>query len=119
MDHEVVREQLLQHRGRLEREIQGFEDELGDALAEASDETAYDQHMAETAAVTLEREIELTLEERARGTLALIDRALRKIDEGTYGVCDKCGAQIGVERLEATPWASLCITCKRQEERGR
>lgn len=119
MDHEEVRAQLLRHRERLQREIQGFEEELGEWLAEASDESAYDQHMAETAAVTLDREIELTLEENARGTLALIDRALHKLDEGTYGSCDKCGVEIGAERLEVTPWASLCISCKRQEERGR
>lgn len=119
MDHEQVRAQLLQHRDRLQREIEGFEEELGESLAEASDESAYDQHMAETAAVTLDREIELTLEENARGTLRLIERALRKLDEGTYGACDKCGADIGTERLEATPWATLCIACKRLEERGR
>jgi DnaK suppressor protein len=119
MEFEQVREQLLGHRARLEHEIRSFDSDLTESSAEASDESAYDQHMAETAAVTLDREIELTLEENARGTLALIERALSKLDDGTYGACDSCGREIGAERLEVTPWANLCIDCKRREERGR
>jgi DnaK suppressor protein len=46
-----------------------------------------------------------------------IDAALKRIEEGTYGVCVTCGAQISPERLEAMPWATLCIDCKRKEER--
>jgi RNA polymerase-binding transcription factor len=41
-----------------------------------------------------------------------IDRALAKLDAGTYGICDVCGEQIAQERLEALPWATLCVTCK-------
>ena len=44
-------------------------------------------------------------------TLADVDRALAKIEEGTYGVCDRCGAEIPPERLEAIPWAALCVGC--------
>jgi DnaK suppressor protein len=44
-------------------------------------------------------------------TLADVDRALAKIEEGTYGVCDRCGAEIPAERLEAIPWAALCVRC--------
>ena len=47
-----------------------------------------------------------------------IDAALQRIEAGTYGKCVNCGAPIPEERLEAMPWATLCIDCKRKEERG-
>src|SRR6185312_5528194 len=43
--------------------------------------------------------------------IAEVDRALEKLDEGTYGTCDACGHRIGDERLEAVPWAALCVDC--------
>ena len=101
------------------REITELDAELSESLEDSSEESPYDQHMAETAAVTLDREIDLTLEENARSTIAQIDRALQKIENGTYGYCDKCGKEIGEERLIVAPFASLCIDCKRLEERSR
>jgi DnaK suppressor protein len=77
-----------------------------------------DQHMADTATETVDREIDYTLEEHDERLLKAIDQALARIDAGTYGVCVNCGAQIAPERLEAMPWATLCIDCKRKEERG-
>ncbi len=44
-------------------------------------------------------------------TLADVERALGKLDEGTYGICDRCGATIPEERLEARPWTALCVAC--------
>lgn len=76
-----------------------------------------DQHMADTATETVDREIDYTLEESDGRLLAAIDAALTRIDAGNYGVCVNCGAQIAAERLEAMPWATLCIECKRREER--
>jgi DnaK suppressor protein len=76
-----------------------------------------DQHMADTATETVDREIDYTLEESDGRLLAAIDAALTRIDAGSYGVCVNCGAQIAAERLEAMPWATLCIECKRKEER--
>jgi DnaK suppressor protein len=75
--------------------------------------------MAETAAATLDREIDLTLQDNARATLAQIDRALEKLGNGSYGRCDKCGKPIGAGRLEIAPFATLCVDCKRLEERTR
>ena len=51
-------------------------------------------------------------------TLADVERALEKLDDGTYGICDGCGAAIGDERLEAIPWATLCISCARARRSG-
>lgn len=51
-------------------------------------------------------------------TLADVDRALEKLRDGTYGICDSCGEPIGEERLEAIPWATLCISCARMRSSG-
>ena len=64
------------------------------------------------------RGLELSLEENAEHLLAEIEAALVRIDEGVYGTCGRCGGRIGAERLEALPWATKCIECKRLEERG-
>lgn len=50
--------------------------------------------------------------------LADIDAALKRIEDGTYGTCTNCGKPIAPERLEARPWATLCIDCQREQERG-
>ena len=90
-----------------------LEDETGELVSGSAD-----QHIADTATETVDREIDYTLEEHDERTLTAIDGALARIDAGTYGVCVNCGAQIAPERLEAMPWATLCIDCKRKEERG-
>jgi DnaK suppressor protein len=51
-----------------------------------------------------------------RSNLRWVDRALTKMELGTYGTCERCGNQIGIERLEALPWAILCIECKQKGE---
>ncbi len=73
---------------------------------------------ADTASITFERELGSGLEEGAQHALARIDRALARIDEGTYGICERCGEPIGRERLEARPSAMLCIDDQRLADRG-
>jgi DnaK suppressor protein len=90
-----------------------LEDETGELVSGSAD-----QHLADTATETVEREIGNTLEEHDERLLGTIDAALQRIEEGTYGKCVNCGAPIPEERLEAMPWATLCIDCKRKEERG-
>ncbi len=119
MDDEALKKTLLAERERLSREIAELDADLSESLEDSSEESPYDQHMAETAAVTLDREIDLTLEENARAAISQIDRALHKLETGNYGTCDKCGKPIGDERLQVAPFATLCIECKRREERGR
>ena len=53
------------------------------------------------------------------GTIAEVDRALEKLDEGTYGSCDDCGRPIGSERLQAVPWAGLCVKCAEARSRAK
>ena len=108
------REAVLNALDNLHKENAGsLEDETGELVSGSAD-----QHMADTATETVEREIGNTLEEHDERLLEAIDAALQRIESGTYGKCVNCGAQIPEERLEAMPWATLCIECKRKEERG-
>ncbi len=79
---------------------------------------ASDNHLGDAAAGTLDREIDYSLEEHSEQVVEQIDAALARIDAGTYGTCTNCGKQISEDRLEARPWASLCIDCQRDAERG-
>jgi DnaK suppressor protein len=72
--------------------------------------------MGDIASATLDREIDYSLGEGAGQHLAEIDAALKRIDDGTFGTCTEGGEEIGQERLEAMPWASLCIDHARQRE---
>ena len=118
IDTDRFREALLEERTRVEAAIQNLHDENPGTLSEdAGEETAYDNHLADTATETYDRELDYTLEENSEHVLADIDAALKRIEEGTYGICTNCGAPIAVECLEALPWATLCIACKRDRER--
>ncbi|HVA30862.1 MAG TPA: TraR/DksA C4-type zinc finger protein [Gaiellaceae bacterium] len=118
IDTEQFRTALLEERERVERAIQNLrEDHPGspdDEIEELS--VGSDNHLAETATATLDREIDFTLEENSGQVLAEIDAALKRIDDGTYGACVECGSEIAPERLEAYPWASLCIDHARAAE---
>ncbi|HET8558460.1 MAG TPA: TraR/DksA C4-type zinc finger protein [Gaiellaceae bacterium] len=119
IDTERFREALLDERRRVEHALATLRDEHRGSLDEEVEEIgASDNHLAETATATLGREIDYTLGENSGQVLAAIDSALKRIDEGTYGTCVSCGEQIRYERLEATPWVSLCIECKRKAEGG-
>ena len=88
------------------------------SLEEETEEETYDNHLADSATATLNREIDYTLEENSEHVLSAIDGALGRIEEGTFGTCARCGQAIAEERLEAIPYANRCIDCKRLEERG-
>ena len=80
--------------------------------------SAGDQHLADHASDVLAREVDDTLEDNAEDIVAEIDAALERIAAGSYGTCARCGATIPEERLEAIPYATLCLDCRRREERG-
>ncbi|WP_309649386.1 TraR/DksA C4-type zinc finger protein [Nocardioides sp.] len=91
------------------------ETELSGLLRDAGDGAGQDQ--ADMGATSFERDHELTVLNNERDKIAQIDRALARIDDGTYGVCESCGNAIGKMRLMAFPRATLCMTCKQREER--
>jgi len=75
-------------------------------------------HMADDATEAFEQEKWLSLEKQERDTLAKIEKALRKMDEGTYGICERCGGPIDYARLKAIPYATLCLRCQKKIEQG-
>ena len=118
VDVEVFRQVLLEERRRVIDAIEYLHEENPGSMEDEGAEVPLDNHLAETATLTLDREIDYTLEENSAQVLAEIDTALARIEAGTFGICAHCGRPISIGRLEALPWATLCIDCKREEERG-
>ena len=107
---EEEKARLLHAVGFLERENPGsISDELGEVA-----EGGTDNHLGDTATAMYDRELDDGLEQGARETLAEIDAALQRIEDGTYGICEGCGKPIGAERLNAIPWTRLCIDDQRR-----
>ena len=107
-----LRAELEQQRENLRKEIV---EQGGDA---DSDDAAIDveRGFADSAHSTAERARLLSVMKALRSTLRWVDRALTKMELGTYGTCERCGNPVGIERLEALPWAILCIDCKQKGE---
>jgi RNA polymerase-binding protein DksA len=120
MNADHFRTALLEERKRIEGAIDYLHRETPGSLEDETEEMlgGSDNHLGDAAAGTLDREIDYTLEEHSEQVLAQIDTALRRIDDGKFGTCANCGNPIAEERLEARPWASLCIDCQREAERG-
>jgi RNA polymerase-binding protein DksA len=107
---EEERARLTQAAGRLHTEATtNPEDEAGEIGGWGTD-----NHPADTASATYDRELDEGLEESAQNTLRQIDAALARIEDGTYGICEICGKPIGEERLRAIPWATRCIDDQRR-----
>jgi RNA polymerase-binding protein DksA len=119
IDTDHFRDLLLEERGRVAAALQNLHDDHPGSISDETGEDAvYDNHLADTATETYDRELDYTLEENSEHVLADIDAALKRIEDGTYGTCSNCGKPIASERLEARPWATLCIDCQRERERG-
>ena len=116
LDLDRLRADLEMERTRLLAAIasvnhpQSLREETGD-LSIGSDD-----HLADSATETFMRELDDGLEENAEHLVGEIEAALRRLDEGTYGTCAACGRPIDEERLEAVPYATLCLDDKRVEE---
>jgi DnaK suppressor protein len=112
------RQLLEEERRRVVDAIEYLHKENPGSIEDETEDQTADNHLAETATATLDREIDYTLEENSEHVLEAIDAALKRIEDGTYGTCVNCGKPIAEERLAAIPWATHCIDCKRLEERG-
>jgi RNA polymerase-binding protein DksA len=115
---EHFRKRLLDERTRVQEAIEYLHEENPGSIEDETQEIPSDNHPADFATVTVDREIDYTLEENEERLLAAIDAALKRIDEGTFGICQSCGRPIDPERLKALPYTTQCIDCKRREERG-
>jgi DnaK suppressor protein len=118
LDVDAFRRRLLDERRRVLDAIEYLRHENSGSLEDESEERTHDNHLAETATITLDRELDYTLEENETRQLRAIDTALTRIEEGTYGTCTRCGRPIDPARLDAIPWATLCLEDKRKDERG-
>ena len=118
IDLDLYRRRLEDERERLRHALLTVNhagsllDETGDLAIGAGD------HLADSATETFMRELDGGLEENTEHLLDEIEAALRRIDEGTFGRCAVCGSPIDEERLEAVPYATLCIDDKRALERA-
>ena len=112
---EEVLTDLHEHLDRLRAELHDQEAELAGLMRDSGDGAGHDQ--ADLGATSFERDQELTLVNNAREMLAQSERALARIDDGSYGVCESCGNPIGKMRVMAFPRATLCLPCKQREER--
>ncbi|HHX41150.1 MAG TPA: hypothetical protein GX715_14410 [Armatimonadetes bacterium] len=117
LDLHRYREMLEKEQQRMLRQIRtidsGQDQDMSETLSELSD---YDDHPADIATETFEREKDRALRENARETIERVEAALQKMENGTYGLCDICGQPIPVGRLDAVPYATLCVKCQADVE---
>jgi RNA polymerase-binding protein DksA len=114
LDLQKYKKLLLAERERVTLEHHA----LSASAAEAGNELAdYDNHPADSASDTYERTKDQAIDGNFREILDRINDALRKIDEQSYGQCDRCAKEINPERLKAIPYATLCIDCQETLER--
>ena len=118
IDTERFRQILLEERKRVEHALRYLHEENPGSIEDEADEETFDNHLGDAATVTFNREMDYSLEDNTGHVLAAIDEALKRIEEGTFGTCARCGQPIAEERLEAMPHATKCIDCKRLEGRG-
>ncbi len=107
-----LRRKLLRRRDRIFK----IHKELEKSCQELQEPEVEVEELAQKEAIseTLDR-----IDMREREELDAIDRALRKIEAGTYGFCESCGKKISLKRLEAVPWTALCGVCERESEKEK
>lgn len=118
-DIDRFRGPLLKRREQLQATIRHHDIGASSLLAETGElmSSSADNHLADTASETFERELDEGLEADAERQLRDVEAALGRLEDGTYGTCDVCGKPIPEERLEAIPWTTLCVDDARK--RGR
>lgn len=103
---------LTEERDRLVDLIREREQDLEEARAtETSSDRSSDPGSADAGSLKFEYEKELSLERNAADLLSKVEKALQRVEDGTYGFCASCGTAIVAARLEALPYATLCVTC--------
>ena len=108
-DDDAARTLLLAERARLVAEV-------GEAIVAPGQMTYGSQ--AAAASQVFEQQRDLALRDRSTAQLALVEDALARLDDGSFGACVRCGKPIAAARLEALPWAATCIDCQRDLDRG-
>jgi DnaK suppressor protein len=112
MDKEVAE----RFRAQLKKKQEEILNEVGKTLSEMNDQTTNIPDPNDRATVESGRSFELRIRDRERKLLSKIEDAINRIDEGEFGICEDCGEEIGLKRLEARPVTTFCIDCKTLQE---
>ncbi|MFI8339809.1 TraR/DksA family transcriptional regulator [Streptomyces sp. NPDC085639] len=112
---EDARTELLSEVLRLRAELDASEVAISGLMRDSGDGAGDDQ--ADTGTKNITRESELALAANASSMLEQTERALERLEAGTYGLCETCGQPIGKARMQAFPRATLCVDCKQKQER--
>ena len=110
--YKALRERLQNQRDEI---LNMYKQDLRAGQESADDGT---EDIVDRANNAYNRELMFSLSDTERNTLLLIENALRRMDEGTYGRCSNCGQSIALPRLEALPWARFCVDCQELAEKG-
>ncbi len=113
--HRLEQEQERLQQQVLKLEVSGLGNEMRNSLGELS---LYDNHPADIGDELFERSKDVALRDNENILLANVKKALDKINQHTYGYCEKCGKLINLERLEAIPWADQCLKCQQATEQS-
>ncbi len=114
------RARLEAERGELQAQHTDIEETtFGSNQSELSGEVSFDEEYADAGSATFERERDLSIANNIKDLLEKIDKALVRLDDGTFGTCTQCGNLIEKARVKALPYASLCMKDKTAEERAR
>jgi DnaK suppressor protein len=116
----AYKERLLALRSRLRGDVSQMADAAlrKNRMDGGGEISSMPIHMADLGSDNFEQEFTLSLMENEEETLDLIELALERIEEGSYGQCDECGSKIPKARLNALPYAPLCVKCAGQLERS-
>lgn len=109
---ERFRKRLEEDKERLEEQVAEYERVLEEArMTESSSDRSPDPGNAEASSMKLEYAKELSIEQNTLDLLSKANRALERVQAGTYGTCESCGKSIPIERLEVLPYSTLCVEC--------
>jgi len=116
LDIEHFKNLILQKREEIIEELS--EGELKESIQESATENSYAYHLADVGSDNNEREKSFMVASIEGNLLNELDEALRRIENGTYGICEMCNSPIHPQRLEAIPYARLCLECKAKQEQS-
>jgi RNA polymerase-binding transcription factor len=113
-----LRARLEEERDELAAQLTGIEeDSFATTQSELAGDVGLDDEAADAGTATFEREKDLSIEQNVRDLLQKIERALKRMDEGTYGLCERCGKPIEKARIKALPYVDLCIKDAKAQSR--
>lgn len=109
-ERERYKKKLLERKQELSHKLSEFYSESKEM------ETEMAKDLGDKAESSYTKEFLLSLSDTERKQIALVDKALKRVETADFGICESCGVNIGKKRLNVVPWAPLCIACQQKEE---